>query len=113
MPAAAIAVECASESTIENAAYSAPILRAMGVRSALLVTSWFHTRRALACFQKEAPAIRWMTAPVERGGSLWHLLRDHGAADMVAEEYLKLAYYALRYGISLAPETQATHGAEP
>ena len=28
---------------------------------------------------------RWMMAPVERGGSLWHLLRDHGAADMVAD----------------------------
>jgi uncharacterized SAM-binding protein YcdF (DUF218 family) len=104
VPRDAIAVECASRNTIENAAFSAPILVRMGTRSALLVTDWFHTRRALACFQKEAPGIRWMSSPVERAEPLWDMIWDHKGV-LVAEEYLKLAYYAVRYRVSPFPWT--------
>jgi uncharacterized SAM-binding protein YcdF (DUF218 family) len=110
VPPEAITVECASRSTIENAASSAPILFRLGVRSALIVTDWFHTRRALACFQKEVPGVRWMTAPVERDERLWDLISDHNGV-AVAEEYLKLAFYGLRYRVSPFPETGERRGA--
>jgi uncharacterized SAM-binding protein YcdF (DUF218 family) len=111
-PRDAIAVECASKNTIENAAFSAPILAAMRARSALLVTSWFHTRRALGSFEKEAPGIDWMSVPAERNEPLRTLIRDHTGV-VVAEEYFKLAYYALRYGVSPCPRAGDTQGAKP
>ena len=78
-------------------------------RSALLVTDWFHTRRALACFQKEAPGIHWMSAPVERTEPLSDLIWDHNGV-AVAEEYLKLAYYAVRYGVAPFPRIGEMQG---
>jgi uncharacterized SAM-binding protein YcdF (DUF218 family) len=113
VPLKAIAVECASRSTIQNAAISAPILAAIGARSALLVTSWFHTRRALASFQKEIPEIRWASAPVARNEALRRLIWNHDGFE-VAEEYPKLLYYWIRYGVSLkpGPEAAEAEGAE-
>ena len=94
VPMRAIEVECASRSTWENAKLSAPLLRKLDARSVVLVTSWFHTRRALGCFQLELPGIRWMSAPV---GSPTPILgygsqNDRGA---VLQEYLKLTLYIL------------------
>jgi uncharacterized SAM-binding protein YcdF (DUF218 family) len=107
----AIVVECASRSTLQNAAFSAPILATMGARSALLVTSWFHTRRALGSFQKEIPEIRWISAPVPRNEPLRHLIWNHNGLQ-VSEEYPKLLYYAIRYGtpLILGPEVRKPEG---
>jgi uncharacterized SAM-binding protein YcdF (DUF218 family) len=107
VPSEAIARECSSRSTVENAAFSAPILVAVGARSALLVTSSFHTRRALASFQKAMPQINWMSAPVERTEPLWRLVWDIAGREM-AEEYLKVLYYAVYYDIRLNPELGET-----
>jgi uncharacterized SAM-binding protein YcdF (DUF218 family) len=107
VPRTIIAVECASRSTIENAAFSAPILAAMGARSGLLVTSWFHARRALAGYQKEAPAIHWISAPVVRDEPARRLIWRYRGVE-VAEEYLKLVYYAMHYGTSLFPKAGET-----
>ena len=103
VPREAIAGECSSRSTIENAAFSASILVAMGARSVLLVTSSFHTRRALASFQRVMPQINWMSAPGERSEPLWRLVIDVTGREMAAE-YLKLLYYAIYYDIRFIPE---------
>jgi uncharacterized SAM-binding protein YcdF (DUF218 family) len=52
VPASAILVETHSQSTHENAVFSARLLAERGIRSALLVTSASHMPRAFACFRK-------------------------------------------------------------
>lgn len=96
-----ITVECASRNTWENAKFSEPLLRRMNAHSAILVTSWFHIRRAIACFQAFDPQIRWGAAPVERHQSLWEIAWQAEGAE-AAKEYLKLGWYALRYGIAMS-----------
>jgi uncharacterized SAM-binding protein YcdF (DUF218 family) len=50
-------VEAASRNTVENAAFSAPLLRAAGVETIYLVTSDFHMRRARALFEAQGFAV--------------------------------------------------------
>ena len=98
VPRDVIQVECASQNTWENAAFSAPLLAAMDAKRGILVTSWFHTRRALACFRQVSPQIEWMSVPVERGESYRQMLRNHNGIAVLAE-YVKIGWYSLRYGV--------------
>jgi uncharacterized SAM-binding protein YcdF (DUF218 family) len=59
VPADRIATEKSSTSTFENAEFTRPILAAQGVKTAMLVTSSFHARRALATFQQRIPEVRF------------------------------------------------------
>ena len=61
-----IVTECNSLNTMQNARFSSPLLHESGVKRAAIVTSWFHSRRALACFRKTAPDIQFASAP-DRG----------------------------------------------
>jgi len=101
VPAAAITIECASRNTWENAAFSAPMLARMDARSAVLVTSWFHTRRALACFRESSPRIRFASAPVGPELPFWKVAADPDSGRVLLE-YVKIGWYALRYGIVAA-----------
>jgi uncharacterized SAM-binding protein YcdF (DUF218 family) len=47
VPASAIEIENKSMTTRENAEFSIKLLRAEKIHSAILVTSWYHSRRAL------------------------------------------------------------------
>jgi uncharacterized SAM-binding protein YcdF (DUF218 family) len=88
----AISVECRSHSTWQNAAFSAPILAAMDVRQAILVTSWFHSRRAIACFSATSSDITWYSVPAKVRRISWMLFYDaEGIA--VLEEGLKTIWY--------------------
>ena len=98
VPKAEITVECTARDTWENASKSAPILNEMSARSAILVTNWFHSRRALGCFRAVAPEIVWMSAPVERDKSLLALAIDPQGVK-VAKEYVKTVWYAVRHGV--------------
>jgi len=98
VPPPAVEVECLSRNTMENAAFSAPILVRMEARRVVLVTSWFHMRRALACFDAVAPRLALLAAPVEPAGGALDRLAD-ADAPRVAAEYVKLGWYALRYGV--------------
>lgn len=51
VPEAAIVLELCSLSTLENAAYSAEILREHGIFDPAIVTCDWHMPRALACFE--------------------------------------------------------------
>jgi len=104
VPAGAIFVERDSVSTFENARLTAPLLERMHVRRAFVVTSWFHTRRALACFQRASPKVRFIAvaAPFE-----WPTARERWRG--LAREYAKLLGYWIAHGVppwTLPPEVQ-------
>jgi uncharacterized SAM-binding protein YcdF (DUF218 family) len=99
VPPDVIQTECAARSTWENAVFSAPLLTAMGARRAILVTSWFHTRRAIACFRQVLPQVEWMSLPVERGESYRQMLSNHHGLSVLAE-YVKIGWYSVRYGVA-------------
>ena len=98
VPAAAILTEEKSRNTHENAEYSIALLRAQHLKSAIIVTSWYHSRRAWRSFQKAAPEIRFYSRPAYLGysGKDWNIL---GMRRYIKSEYLKLAGYWVRYGV--------------
>jgi uncharacterized SAM-binding protein YcdF (DUF218 family) len=104
---AVIRTECRSRNTWENALYSAPILTEMNVRSAVIVTSWFHSRRAMETFKVNGPGIAWRSIPMERSEPwLPFLFGPDGAATF--QEYPKTVWYWFR--VWNAPPSAATGG---
>lgn len=95
VPDWAIVVECASGSTWENAALSAPILAELRAQRVILVTTWWHMRRAVAAFRHVAPGVELMTAPVGERAGVWRAAFG-GEGIHVTSEYLKLVWYAVR-----------------
>ena len=95
----AIVLECRSGSTKENAEFTVRLLRQQGARGAILVTSWFHSRRALQCFRHCAPEMQFVSLPTiaDRPKSHWPNPYDRAR---VQAEYLKLGWYWVRYGIA-------------
>lgn len=95
VPVDAVTTECQSGSTRENARFSTPLLAAAQARSAIIVTSWFHTRRAIATFTAACPRITFTAIPSEPPATLFETAFGHyGPA--VAKEYAKLALYSLQ-----------------
>ncbi len=105
VPQAAITVECKSRDTRENGLFSAPLLARMQARRVVLVTSWFHTRRALAAFNAASPRIALMAAPVEPHPEPLERLREVDAT-RAALEYVKIGWYAVRFGILPFPRVE-------
>jgi uncharacterized SAM-binding protein YcdF (DUF218 family) len=90
-----IEIECRSRSTWENAVFSASFVSRMRVGRAILVTSWFHSRRALNCFEAIMPNVDWLSIPSERQPPYRALLLD--ANDLqILKEYPKAVVYWLR-----------------
>lgn len=100
VPPGVIQMECQSRNTWENARFSVPMLIEAKVRRAVIVTSWFHSRRALACFRAAAPHVAFASAPVEPEWSSWRLMEDPDSGRVLLE-YMKVAWYILRYGIDI------------
>jgi uncharacterized SAM-binding protein YcdF (DUF218 family) len=107
VPEKVITLECNSRTTRENAEFSIAILRAQHIKSAVIVTSWYHSRRALACFEHYAPDLKFYSRPSYAG----YLRKVQGAEGKtqraerkaqegyVKSEYLKLLGYWIRYGV--------------
>jgi uncharacterized SAM-binding protein YcdF (DUF218 family) len=98
VPASAVQLEPKSRTTRENAEFTIQLLRAQKVHSAIIVTSWYHSRRALDCFEHYAPEIKFYSRPSYFGfkRSDWtRLLKKR-----IYLEYVKLGGYCLRYGVS-------------
>lgn len=91
----AIQLECDSLTTRENALNSIKILRAQQVKRVILVTSWYHSRRALQTFRKFAPEIEFISLPAPRKPTHWRYERGY-----VFNEYLKIIYYAVRWHVA-------------
>jgi uncharacterized SAM-binding protein YcdF (DUF218 family) len=83
-----------SRNTKENAEFTARLLKQHGVHQAIIVTSWFHSRRAMNCFRSFAPKIQFSSAPCYS----FNGLRAEGTH--VLQEYVKTVWYVLRYRIS-------------
>ena len=98
VPATAIRLECQSRTTRENALFAVPLLRAQNARRVIIVTSWFHARRALNSFRHYAPEIEFMSRPTTADLPKSHWPNKHERA-LVLSEYAKLLYYWPRYGI--------------
>jgi uncharacterized SAM-binding protein YcdF (DUF218 family) len=90
--------ESESTSTKENALFCVAILRKAGLTNAIIVTSWYHSRRALNCFRKAAPEMTFYSRPTvaDQPHSAWLNRRDRY---YVRWEYAKLAYYWARWGV--------------
>ena len=99
VPDAAISVECRSRNTMQNSLFSAAIMQSAELHRALIVTSWYHTRRALDCFRQAAPGMQFTAVSAGADRSLWaHMWSLDGYRVVV--EYLKVPWYALHYGIA-------------
>jgi uncharacterized SAM-binding protein YcdF (DUF218 family) len=101
IPPAALEFEEKARTTRENAQLTVPLLRAQKVKRVILVTSWFHSRRALRCFQNAAPEIQFISLPscVAMKPTLWPSNAE-GLRRFVFLEYLKTAVYCVRFGIT-------------
>ena len=95
----AIETENQSRTTKENALDAIKLLRKQHARRVIIVTSWYHSRRALACFEHYAPEIQFYSRPSYAG-----YRRDDWArlnlTRRIYLEYFKLFGYWMCYGVS-------------
>jgi len=98
VPETAIFGESRSISTLENARFSIPLLRQMGARRVIIVTSWYHSRRAMACFRHAAPDIEFYSRPayLTYPRSQWGRLNT---SSHIRTEYIKLLGYWVCHGV--------------
>ena len=94
----AIILEPKSRTTRENAEFSIPLLRQIGAHHVIIVSSWYHSRRALACFEHYAPDITFYSRP-SYYGYLRAEWRSKGIGSFVKSEYVKLLGYWVCYGV--------------
>jgi uncharacterized SAM-binding protein YcdF (DUF218 family) len=99
VPAGVIEIENQSTTTQENARFTLKRLRAENVRSAILVTSWYHSRRALKTFEHYAPELKFYSRPSYFGFARddWTKLDINRRMRL---EFLKLPGYWIRYGVN-------------
>src|ERR1039457_6009106 len=99
VPARAIEVENKSATTRENAEFTIQRLRAEKIHSAILVTSWYHARRAEKTFAHFAPELKFYSRP-----SYFAFAREDwkklGINRRMRLEFLKLPGYWIRYGVN-------------
>lgn len=94
-----IIVESKSHNTKENAEFSVRLMKERGMRSAIVVTSWYHSRRALACFRSFGTGMDFSSFPAYDGINMDHK-PSMSEVPMVVHEYFGIAWYWLRYRIS-------------
>lgn len=99
VPAKDITMESKSTTTRENAEFTVKLLRQEKVHSAIIVTTWYHSRRALKSFEHYAPDITFYSRP-----SYYAFARKdwakHGNGRRMRMEFLKLPGYWIWYGIN-------------
>jgi uncharacterized SAM-binding protein YcdF (DUF218 family) len=97
VPASAIEREGKSKTTRENAKFSAQLMYTEKVHSAIIVTSWYHSRRALSTFEHFAPGIKFYSRPSYF--NIKHTNWSHEFTRHVYLEYIKLPGYWIVYGV--------------
>ena len=93
IPSTALIIEPDATSTYTNASRSAPLLRRSGAHTVILVTSWWHSRRALNTFRHVMPDVCFISVPTPRAS--WPQSRE-----VVNLEFRKLCFYAIAYRVS-------------
>lgn len=103
IPEDAIIIEENSFTTKENAIYTAKLLRELGARRILLVTSALHTPRSVATFEKEnldiiaAPVAPQITWPNDNWYAIWKpSYQTLNASRSIIKEYVGLMVYWFR-----------------
>ena len=97
VPANVIQIESKSETTAQNAQFTIKLLRTQNLHSAIIVTSWYHSRRAFETFEHYAPEIKFYSRP-----SYFEFKRSDWTRLLIRRiflEYLKLPGYWIHYGI--------------
>ncbi len=94
VPRDAIALEDRSRTTKENAEFTTRMLQARCVQRAIIVTSWFHSRRALSSFRSFGPKIQFSSLPAHNPEAF------SAKATHVFQEYIKTAWCFFHYGMS-------------
>jgi len=95
-----IFIESKAESTYENAVYSREIILMEGCRSAIIVTSPYHTRRTKLIFDrvfKDTGVKLLYSAAPGSGFNLDGRCYTPNDRRLVRREYMKLVYYWFRY----------------
>ncbi len=95
-----IIIEDKAESTYENAVYTRQIIQNAGYRSAIIVTSPYHTRRTKLVFDRvfkdTGVKLQYSAAPGS-GFNIDGSCSAPGDRRLVCREYIKLVYYWFRY----------------
>jgi uncharacterized SAM-binding protein YcdF (DUF218 family) len=99
VPLPVVQMEDQSHTTRENAIFAVKLLRNQGVRRVIIVTSWYHSRRALASFEHYAPEIQFYSRPSYFGHPRADWVRNK-LTHRIYLEYPKLLGYWMCYGIS-------------
>jgi uncharacterized SAM-binding protein YcdF (DUF218 family) len=99
IPESVIQTECESTDTMQNARFTMKVLKAQSASHVIIVTSWFHSRRALACFRKAAPDVVFHSCPILSANPkrLWP---DRYERKVVLREYVKIGWYWVRHGVA-------------
>jgi len=99
VPLRVIQLEDQSRTTRENAIFAVKLLRSQGAHRVIIVTSWYHSRRALACFEHYGPEIQFFSRP-----SYFACPRSDWVRNKLTQriylEYPKLLGYWTCYGVS-------------
>ena len=101
VPAGVIEMENQSRTTKENAQFVIQWLRktnSLPAKHVIIVTSWYHSRRALACFRHYAPDIQFYSRPSYFAYARADWSRK-GITNLIRLEYVKLLGYWVRYGV--------------
>ena len=93
IPSTALIIEPKAINTYTNATRSAPLLRKNGARTAILVTSWYHSRRAPHTFRHVMPDVCLISVPTHRAS--WPVSRE-----VLNLEFRELCYYGIAYQVS-------------
>ena len=98
VPTKAIELEDKSRNTKENAQYTIALLRRQKLKRVIIVTSWYHSRRALACFCHYAPEIEFYSRPSYFASARADWSHNR-IGNRIRLEYVKLLGYWVRYGV--------------
>ena len=98
VPAGAIELETESRTTRENAEFTIKLLREEKLTRVIIVTSWYHSRRALACFRHYAPELKFYSRPSYFAAARADWPHNR-IGSRVRLEYAKLLGYWIRYGV--------------
>lgn len=99
VPEKLIEMEGKSKTTYQNAQFTIMRLRQEKVQSVILVTSWYHSRRALKTFEHCAPELKFYVRPsyFAFDREEW---RKSGNGRRMRMEFLKLPGYWFWYGVN-------------
>ena len=99
VPSGAIEVENKSLTTQQNALFTIKLLRAEKVHSVILVTSWYHSRRALKTFEHYAPELKFYSRPSYFAYAMGEWGKP-GFNRGMRLEFLKLPGYWICHGVN-------------